>query len=68
MLFVGDAGGEVDLVRVAVGTAVAWLERPKVADLDRLPVGAVELAEEVIVFRIVDVDRPIAEVADKKVM
>ncbi len=68
MLFVRDAGGEVDLVRVAVGTAVAWLERPKVADLDRLPVGAVELAEEVIVFRIVDVDLPIAEVADKKVM
>ena len=68
MLFVRDAGGEVDLVWVAVGTAVAWLEGPKVADLDRLPVGAVELAEEVIVFRVVDVDRPVAEVADKKVM
>src|SRR4051794_15451444 len=45
----------------------AGFECPKIANGDGIAVGVVQLAEEVVVVRVVDIDRPVAEVANQEV-
>src|SRR6202022_2767387 len=48
MQFIPHSGSKVDLMRVRVSAAIAGDKGPKVINLDRGPVGALQLAEEVI--------------------
>ena len=59
---------KVDLVRIAAGTTSAGNKRPEITDGDRGTVGAFQLAEEMIVLRIENIDRPVAEIPDEKIM
>src|ERR1700726_4768601 len=60
--------GEVDLVRIAPGTASAGNKRPEITDGDRGTVGAKQLAQEMIVLRIEDIDRTVTKIPDKKIV
>jgi hypothetical protein len=67
MLFVADARGEVNGVRVAPIAAVAVDERPKKVILNRLAVRPAQLADESAGLAVEDVDGAVAEVADQQV-
>src|SRR6516162_1179115 len=59
---------KVDLVRIAAGIAGAGNKRPEIPYRDRSTVGVFQLAEEMIVLRIEDIDGPIAEISDKEIV
>src|ERR1700741_4908001 len=60
--------GKVDLVRIASGSASTGNKRPEITDCDRGTVGAFQLAKEVIVLRIEDIDRAVAKIPDQKIV
>ena len=59
---------EVDLVRIGAGIAGAGNKRPEITDGDRGTVGAKQLAEEMIVLRIEDIDRTVTKIPDQKIV
>src|ERR1700720_2425940 len=60
--------GEVDLVRIGAGTASTGNKRPEIKDGDRGTVGVFQLAKEMIVLRIEDIDRTVAKIPDQKIV
>src|SRR5215471_16478329 len=59
---------KVDLVRIAAGSACAGNKRPEITDGDRGAVGAKQLAQEMVVLRIEDIDRAVTKIPDQKIV
>jgi len=65
MRFVLHAGRKVDLVGIAVGTAIAGNEGPEITNGDWGAVGIEQLALKVIVLQIEGINRAVTEIPDK---
>src|SRR6266446_4954237 len=59
---------KVDLVGIAAGIASAGNKRPEIADGDRGTVGAFQLAQEMIILRIEDIDRTVTKIPNEKIV
>lgn len=61
------AGRKVDLVGIAVSTAIAGNESPEITNGDWGTGGAEQLALKVIVLQIESINRAVTEISDKKI-